>query len=181
MLAVARHSETEEELVVYRQEYGDHSLWVRPKQMFLETVEVDGRQVPRFRRLDVEGDQAAGNLLADLPARMPDELSQTILSQPGIRIERIISRGHASPPGFWYDQPQREFVALLAGAAWCVSRGRNGQGNATGRFSRHPGPSSAPSGLDRSGPARGLAGDSLPGLNISEITQERAFACPTNH
>lgn len=49
VLGVARHSETEEELVVYRQEYGDRGLWVRPKQMFLETVEVDGKTVPRFR------------------------------------------------------------------------------------------------------------------------------------
>ena len=49
VLGVARHSETEEELVVYRQEYGDRGLWVRPKQMFLETVEVDGKTIPRFR------------------------------------------------------------------------------------------------------------------------------------
>lgn len=49
VLGVARHSETEEELVVYRQEYGDRGLWVRPKAMFLETVEVDGTTVLRFR------------------------------------------------------------------------------------------------------------------------------------
>jgi hypothetical protein len=49
VLAVARHSETLEELVVHRPEYGDHGLWVRPKQIFLETVEVDGRPVPRFQ------------------------------------------------------------------------------------------------------------------------------------
>ena len=49
VIGVARHSETEEELVVYRQEYGDHGLWVRPKPMFLETVEVEGQAVPRFR------------------------------------------------------------------------------------------------------------------------------------
>jgi hypothetical protein len=49
VLGVARHSETREELVVYRQEYGDHSLWVRPKQMFLATVKSDGKEVPRFR------------------------------------------------------------------------------------------------------------------------------------
>jgi hypothetical protein len=48
VLGVARHSETEEELVVYRQYYGDHSLWVRPRAMFEEQVAVDGRQVPRF-------------------------------------------------------------------------------------------------------------------------------------
>lgn len=48
VLGVARHSETEEEFVVYRQDYGERSLWVRPKTMFLETVEFDGRSVPRF-------------------------------------------------------------------------------------------------------------------------------------
>jgi hypothetical protein len=45
---VARHKETLEELVVYRQEYGDRSLWVRPAAMFAETIDVDGQTVPRF-------------------------------------------------------------------------------------------------------------------------------------
>lgn len=49
ILGVARHSETEEELVVYRQDYGEKGLWVRPLAMFLETVEVDGQRVPRFK------------------------------------------------------------------------------------------------------------------------------------
>jgi len=48
VLGVARHSETLDELVVYRQEYGDHGLWVRPAAMFTETVVVDGKTVPRF-------------------------------------------------------------------------------------------------------------------------------------
>ena len=48
VIGVAKHSETEEELVVYRQDYGEHGLWVRPKAMFLETVEVAGEQVARF-------------------------------------------------------------------------------------------------------------------------------------
>lgn len=48
VLGVARHSETEEEFVVYRQDYGERGLWIRPKSMFLETVEVDGNMVPRF-------------------------------------------------------------------------------------------------------------------------------------
>ena len=54
VIGVARHSETEEELVVYRKEYGDRNLWVRPKAMFLETVEVNGTSVPRFKYLASE-------------------------------------------------------------------------------------------------------------------------------
>ena len=49
VLGVARHSETLEELVVYRQEYGDRGLWIRPAAMFAETVEVDGKSEPRFQ------------------------------------------------------------------------------------------------------------------------------------
>lgn len=49
VLGVARHSETLEELVVYRQEYGDRGLWVRPAAMFSETVTVGEREVPRFQ------------------------------------------------------------------------------------------------------------------------------------
>lgn len=52
VLFVARHSETEEELVVYRQLYGDQGTWVRPLAMFVETVEVEGRRVPRFSRVE---------------------------------------------------------------------------------------------------------------------------------
>ncbi|MDF2176805.1 DUF1653 domain-containing protein [Aliiglaciecola sp. CAU 1673] len=49
VLGVARHSEDESELVVYRPLYGEGGLWVRPLTMFLEQVEVDGVKVPRFR------------------------------------------------------------------------------------------------------------------------------------
>ncbi len=52
VFGVAKHSETEEELVVYRTDYGDKSLWVRPLTMFTETVEVNGLATPRFRRVD---------------------------------------------------------------------------------------------------------------------------------
>lgn len=48
VLGTVRHSETLETLVLYRQLYGDMDLWVRPLAMFTETVELQGRQVPRF-------------------------------------------------------------------------------------------------------------------------------------
>ena len=48
VLGVARHSETEEELVVYRALYGDVGLWVRPVSMWNETVERDGKTFRRF-------------------------------------------------------------------------------------------------------------------------------------
>lgn len=52
VLFVARHSETEESFVVYRQLYGERSHWIRPATMFTETVEREGRTVPRFARID---------------------------------------------------------------------------------------------------------------------------------
>lgn len=52
VLGVARHSETEDELVVYRQDYGERSLWVRPKDMFEEIVNIDGTSQPRFRFIE---------------------------------------------------------------------------------------------------------------------------------
>ena len=57
------------------------------------------------------------NLFADIPEDVPEELIQAILSTPGLRIERIVSLGHASPEGFWYDQETDEWVLLVKGAA----------------------------------------------------------------
>ena len=51
VLGMAHHSETEEELVVYRALYGERGLWVRPAAMWCETVERDGRVQPRFVRI----------------------------------------------------------------------------------------------------------------------------------
>ena len=57
------------------------------------------------------------NLLSPLPDAEAAERVDALLTRPGLRIERIVSRGQASPPGFWYDQPQAEWVVVLAGAA----------------------------------------------------------------
>ena len=120
VIGTARHSETLEELVVYRQEYGDHGLWVRPKQMFLETVKVNGQDVLRFRPLGSKSEDVGDrlkNIFDDLPQQLPKELVQTLIRAADVRIERIISHGHASPADFWYDQPQHEWVIVLKGTA----------------------------------------------------------------
>lgn len=57
------------------------------------------------------------NLFANIPADLPDELFQTLLSSDNIRIERILSKGHHSAPDSWYDQDQNEWVLLIQGEA----------------------------------------------------------------
>ena len=57
------------------------------------------------------------NLFALPAAPSAEEVFETLLAGPGARIERIVSTGQASPPGFWYDQAEDEWVAVLAGAA----------------------------------------------------------------
>ena len=59
----------------------------------------------------------SANFFADLPLSSPEELFATLLERPGLRVERIVSYGQASPEGFWYDQPQGEWVVVLKGAA----------------------------------------------------------------
>ena len=57
------------------------------------------------------------NLFDDLPKATEQETLADLLTRPGVRIERIVSTGQSSPPGFWYDQSRGEWVAVLAGAA----------------------------------------------------------------
>lgn len=58
------------------------------------------------------------NLFADIPRSTGNnEQFSNLLERPGLRIERIVSTGQCSPPGFWYDQPEGEWVTLLQGKA----------------------------------------------------------------
>ncbi|AAV82420.1 DUF1653 domain-containing protein [Idiomarina loihiensis] len=54
VIDIARHSETEEWMVLYQPLYGEQKLWVRPFDMFAETVNIDGNDVPRFRFIGSE-------------------------------------------------------------------------------------------------------------------------------
>jgi cupin 2 domain-containing protein len=58
-----------------------------------------------------------GNLFADIPGGLPVEVFETLLATDALRIERIVSLGHASPDGTWYDQEAHEWVLLIQGAA----------------------------------------------------------------
>ena len=60
---------------------------------------------------------STGNLFKDIPGDLPSELTQLLLTTSAFRVERIVSRGHASPEGFWYDQAEHEWVLLVSGAA----------------------------------------------------------------
>ena len=60
------------------------------------------------------------NLFAELPVELPEELVATLVRSDAVQIERIVSRGHASPAEGWYDQDRNEWVAVLRGAARLV-------------------------------------------------------------
>ena len=58
-----------------------------------------------------------GNLFQQIPPDLPEELVETLCASGQLRIERIVSRGQASPPDFWYDQDRHEFILLVSGRA----------------------------------------------------------------
>lgn len=58
-----------------------------------------------------------GNILGHIPAELPNELVQVLTRNDSVCIERIVSRGHVSAPGFWYDQNAAEWVMVVSGAA----------------------------------------------------------------
>ncbi|QSA95525.1 cupin domain-containing protein [Methylococcus sp. EFPC2] len=66
-----------------------------------------------------------GNLYRDLPPDRSAEAFDTLLQKRGLRLERIVSRGHVTPAGEWYDQDMAEWVLLLRGAARLRIEGRD--------------------------------------------------------
>jgi cupin 2 domain-containing protein len=58
-----------------------------------------------------------GSLFKDIPADLAEELFESICSTENVKIERIVSKGHSSPEGFWYDQDRNEFVLIVQGSA----------------------------------------------------------------
>jgi len=74
------------------------------------------------------GGCTSGDLFFGLPAAPMDQGAEeqvlALVARPGVRVERIVSTGQASPPGYWYDQAEDEFVVLLAGEALLTIEGR---------------------------------------------------------
>jgi cupin 2 domain-containing protein len=64
-----------------------------------------------------------GNILADIPSKLPDEQFTDLLSTPNVRVERIVSTGQRSTPGQWYDQDMAEWVLVLQGSAKLLFEG----------------------------------------------------------
>ncbi|MFO8089638.1 MAG: cupin domain-containing protein [Desulfatiglandaceae bacterium] len=63
------------------------------------------------------------NLFDSIPEKLPEELAEVLARGNGVRMERIISRGHSSPEGFWYDQGNWEWVMVVRGAAGVLFEG----------------------------------------------------------
>lgn len=60
---------------------------------------------------------SVGDIFAEIPDQLPEEVFEVIANKGSVKIERIISLGHKSPENFWYDQKEDEFVILLSGEA----------------------------------------------------------------
>jgi len=65
------------------------------------------------------------NLFAKIPENLDQELVEELLRNRAVRIERIVSRGQSSPPDFWYDQAEHEWVVVLAGKARLIIEGQS--------------------------------------------------------
>ncbi|TWU45327.1 Cupin domain protein [Novipirellula aureliae] len=71
------------------------------------------------------GSKKPKNLFSDLPQSFPEELMEVIAEDQHARIERIVSHGHVSPEGFWYDQQEHEWVVVLHGEAKLIFENDN--------------------------------------------------------
>ena len=82
---------------------------VRPRTVSLERLTHDVKCRNEITEM--------GSLFEGIPSELSEELFDTISSTDDVNIERIVSRGHASPEGFWYDQENNEFVLVVKGSA----------------------------------------------------------------
>ena len=82
--------------------------------------------------------RTAENLLEGLAASLPEEAVLVLAAGRGVRVERIVSHGHASPPGFWYAQDQHEWVMVASGAARLAFEGREPVEMVAGSFVNIP-------------------------------------------
>jgi cupin 2 domain-containing protein len=76
---------------------------------------LDSRQTEVF--LGQGDDEHSMNLFSNIPNNLPNEITETLVQAQNIHIERIVSQGHSSPDGFWYDQIENEFVLVIQGYA----------------------------------------------------------------
>jgi cupin 2 domain-containing protein len=68
-------------------------------------------------------DKTIDNIFSALPESLPEELFQTLAESDSVRIERIVSHGHSTPEGEWYDQERDEWVLLLSGSSGLLFEG----------------------------------------------------------
>ena len=68
-------------------------------------------------KLSIEIMPSPDNVFTNIPSNLPSELFTLLLDTSAVRIERIVSHGHSSPEGFWYDQVEHEWVMVLRGSA----------------------------------------------------------------
>ncbi len=73
----------------------------------------------------MNGKMKTDNIFENLPTTTPEELCESLIRRDDLRLERIISTGHSSPPGEWYDQETDEWVMLLQGGAGILFEGES--------------------------------------------------------
>lgn len=109
-----------------------------------------------------------GNLRSGLPARpLPDEVVNLLVERLGLRIERIVSAGQATPEGQWYDQDRDEFVLVVDGAARLSIEGETEE-RELWRLDPAPSPLPASRDLDEGRTADGLARGVILGAIFAE-------------